>query len=91
MDWKTIKMDSRGRFCVPKELRRFFPEEAKMNIGFDGKKLILNMECADDVEFLTLEYLQNQILDLRRNIDRLAKSIEELRRMAFQTLIKPPT
>ena len=90
MEAIVTKVDSRHRITIPAKYHPFLPENSKVRWMETGDGLLISFEGKDELEFLTLEYLQNQIIDLRKDIAELNNNIKELRRMAFQTLIKPP-
>ena len=89
-DKKTTKIDERGRITIPADYRKFFPNSAEVAWRFDGKCLIVDFEGVDRVQYLTSEFLQNQILDLRKEIVKMGESISELRKLAFRKLMDGP-
>ena len=90
MEKKVTKIDARGRITIPMEYRKYFPEESRVTWLFDGTKLVVHFEGKDEVEYLTDEYLQNQILDLQGEVKKIRFELGQLRKMAFTTLVKPP-
>jgi len=90
MDIKTTKIDDRGRITIPIEFRQFFPDSSEVTWRFDGKKLIVNLEGNEQIEFLTMEFLMNQISEVKSEVSKLGFQIGEIRKMVFTELVKPP-
>lgn len=90
MQREESKVDDRGRIVIPIKYRKFFPQSTRVGFIPTNNGILVNFEGSDEVEFLTLEYLQNQLTDVRKDIRNLTETMRQLRKMAFETLIKAP-
>jgi len=86
---KETKIDSKGRITVPIEFRSYFPDASRVKWIFDGKKLVVIFQGTSvEIDYLTDEYLMNQISNLKVEIKKIQLSLSEQRKVIFNELTK---
>lgn len=88
MEVIETSVDDRGRITIPIQIREKFKPDSRVRWVLEGNKMVVSFVNVDDSEMLTDTYLQNQIVNMRKELNFLVSRVEQLNKTIFSHMMR---